>query len=179
MILDSIPIALDTVAVGYIKDTHGLNGEVKVRVESDNPDRFKEGEKLLLFKNGKKKEELVISYTKSTSKFLVVKFIGIDNIERALQLKGGWLAVERDRVPPLEENQFYYFELVGSKCYNGNSFLGKVIGVIEGKGVDFIVVKNKDKEIPIPLNADYLLRVDKMEGKVYLDLPEGFVEICG
>lgn len=58
----------------------------------------------------------------------VVKFADIKNCEQALLLKGKSIAVERDELPPLKKEEYYWSDLIGLTVINTQ---GENLGVID------------------------------------------------
>ena len=62
----------DLLKVGIISSTHGIRGEVKVFPTTDDPQRFKILDRVLL-DNGKEKRELKIQSVKFFKQIVIVK----------------------------------------------------------------------------------------------------------
>ena len=72
--------------VGVISSTHGLKGEVKVFPTTDDVKRFRQLKEVLL-DAGDEKPVLQIEQVKFFKQFVILKFKGIDDIERCHEVK--------------------------------------------------------------------------------------------
>ncbi|MFN8247857.1 MAG: ribosome maturation factor RimM [Ferruginibacter sp.] len=105
-----------------------------------------------------------------------IKLEGINTKEAARKLtpKEVWL----------EENDFEKYaakaapiSLLGFSIIDGEQNLGEIIEVIEQPHQVLCTIMYKGKEALIPVHEASLLKLDKKNRKVYLDLPKGLLEI--
>lgn len=107
-----------------------------------------------------------------------IKLEGIDTkeIARKLTPKEAWL----------EEVDFKKFAakaapiaLLGFSMIDGNTNLGEIIEVIEQPHQILCSILYKGKEALLPVHEANLIKLDKKNKKVYVELPEGLLEIYG
>lgn len=67
--------------------------------------------------------------------------------------------------------------LLGYLLYDNETELGKVVEVIEQPHQVLCVIEYKGKEAYIPVHEESLLKMDKKNKKIFLDLPEGLLDI--
>jgi len=161
----------DFLRVGVITSTHGIRGEVKVFPTTDDINRFKTLKQVIL-DTGKEYLDLEIEGIKLFKQYAILKFKGIDNINDIEKYKGKDLLVTRDNAVKLEEDEYFIYDILGSKVISdeGNE-LGELTEVLTTAANDVYVVKTKEgKEILIPSIEECILNVDteKKEIKVHL-----------
>ncbi|MDU6265653.1 MAG: ribosome maturation factor RimM [Anaerocolumna aminovalerica] len=161
----------DFLRVGVITSTHGIRGEVKVFPTTDDINRFKTLKQVIL-DTGKEYLDLEIEGIKFFKQYAILKFKGIDNINDIEKYKGKDLLVTRDNAVKLEEDEYFIYDILGSKVISdeGNE-LGELTEVLTTAANDVYVVKTKEgKEILIPSIEECILNVDteKKEIKVHL-----------
>ncbi|GAA4653390.1 ribosome maturation factor RimM [Anaerocolumna aminovalerica] len=161
----------DFLRVGVITSTHGIRGEVKVFPTTDDINRFKTLKQVIL-DTGKEYLDLEIEGVKFFKQYAILKFKGIDNINDIEKYKGKDLLVTRDNAVKLEEDEYFIYDILGSKVISdeGNE-LGELTEVLTTAANDVYVVKTKEgKEILIPSIEECILNVDteKKEIKVHL-----------
>lgn len=161
----------DFLRVGVITSTHGIRGEVKVFPTTDDINRFKTLKQVIL-DTGKEYLDLEIEGVKFFKQYAILKFKGIDNINDIEKYKGKDLLVTRDNAVKLEEDEYFIYDILGSKVISdeGNE-LGELTEVLTTAANDVYVVKTKEgKEILIPSIEECILNVDteKKELKVHL-----------
>lgn len=147
--------------VGVISSTHGVRGEVKVYPTTDDVNRFKKLEKVVL-DTGREYIDLEISGVKFFKNLVILKFKGIDNINDIEKYKGKDLLVHREDAVALEENENYVADLIDLKVVTDD---GKVLGylteVMETGANDVYVVETEDgQELLLPAIRDCILDVD-------------------
>ena len=72
--------------VGKVLKPQGRKGEVKVEVITSFPEHF-EKLKTLFVEENRNWKTYPIEYARSTDRFVFIKFIGIDSIDQAEQIK--------------------------------------------------------------------------------------------
>ena len=108
--------------VGKIVNTQGLQGELRVLSVTDfSEERFKKGSKLSIFddKNQFVMEVEIASHRKQKN-FDIVKFKGLYHINDVEKYKGCSLKVAEEDLADLEEDEFYYHEIIGLDVYEGD-----------------------------------------------------------
>lgn len=118
-----------------------------------------------------------ISSTKiKNEKETYIKLDGIDSKEsaRVLVKKEVWL----------NENDFKKFSasaapisLLGFTIINDKKELGEVIEVIEQPHQILCTILLNGKEVYIPIHQDFLEKIDKRNRKLYVNLPEGLLDL--
>lgn len=150
--------------IGQITKTHGVKGEVKVIPLTDDPQRFKKLEKVLI--DG---EERAIEGCKLQSKRVILKIEGINSIEEASRYKNKYLEVHREDAAPLSEGHYYIADLIGCMVFDDNDKeLGKVYDVIETGSNDVYWVKGGEKEVLIPALKDIVINIDVENSRIVI-----------
>lgn len=169
----------DCYQLGYVIKTHGLHGEVSILLDVDFPDAYESMESVFVAYPGSDSlipffvEHIAIQRNKA-----IVKFEEIDTIEQAEDFPKARLFLPVASLPPLEDDQYYYHEIVGFTVEDEQQGpLGIVQDVYESTGQDMIVMQHQEKEVFIPINDDIVRRVDKTQSVVHVNLPEGLLEI--
>ena len=108
------------IEVGRVRRPHGVRGEVRVAAASDNPERFVVGS-VLYARPGRaglagagcgERTRLTIETVRGGSELPIVAFREIQALEEAEGLRGYVLEVRALDLPPLDEDEFYPFDLV-------------------------------------------------------------------
>lgn len=80
-------------------------------------------------------------------------------------------------LPELEDDQYYYHEIIGFEILEDSKPLGAVENIYNFPTQNLIVTTIQENEVLIPIQDDVVLKVDKNEKKVYVSLPEGLLEV--
>ena len=175
----------ETVLVARVLRPHGVRGEVAVEPLTDVAERLAPRSRLLLADGeaaprvvpGLPGELEVVSCRPQKSGFLV-RFAGIDDRDRADLLRGSWFAVPRERVPEPPPGTYYHYELLGCRCRDGGRDLGVVVDLEENGGGLLLIVKDGEREVPVPFVQSFIREIDVAKGTIDLELPPGLLETC-
>lgn len=164
--------------VGKIVNTHGLRGEVRIISVSDfTQDRYKKGQSLVILNNGQVVEEVIINSHRKHKNFDIVSFENKLNINDVERYKGLTLGVSQDYLQQLDDDEFYYHEIIGLSVYVGDQFIGKVKEILElGSNDVWVVQRDKQKDVLIPYIASVVLSVDVKNNKVVVADIEGLID---
>jgi 16S rRNA processing protein RimM len=127
------------IIVAKITSPHGVRGAVKVKSFTEFPDSVAEYSPLYS-KNGQEKFDIEI--LSANEDMLVVKINGVNDRNGAEALRGRDLYADKDLFPELEEDEFYYEDLIGLPVLlqDGQQF-GVVLTVDNYGGGDVVEIK--------------------------------------
>src|SRR5690625_4135696 len=114
--------------IGKIINTHGIQGEVKVKKITDFMERFKIGATVYATNRSNEVIPLIIDSCRQHKNNLLIHFKGYDSIEAVEVLKGMELKIKKEQLTELDEGEYYYHEIIGCQVIATN---GEVIGVID------------------------------------------------
>lgn len=162
--------------VGVISSTHGLKGEVKVFPTTDDADRFKDLQCVIL-DSDKEQKVLEIQGVKFFKQFVILKFKEFNDINEVEKYKGKGLFVTRDQAVPLGEDEYFVADLIGLDVYleDGTEF-GNLTDVMETGANDVYVIKTQQsQEVLVPAIHDCILEVNLKERKMTIHLLDGLM----
>ncbi|QCK13267.1 ribosome maturation factor RimM [Mangrovivirga cuniculi] len=163
--------------LGYITRLHGVQGELQIFIDSDNPEEYSEMESVFVEIDGQLVPFFIESLSVKGNKGIIA-FEDIQTLEEAEKMKGHGLYLPLQALPELTGNQFYYHEIVGFKIIDENQGeLGVVNHIINHPGQDLIVMDFKDSEVLIPVNDVILKGLDRDEKILKVDLPDGLLDV--
>jgi 16S rRNA processing protein RimM len=158
-----------------------VRGEVVVQVLSDVPQRLDPGSELFAVwegRPGRSQRTLVVETYRPHKSGGMVRFAGIADRDQADELRDAWLEVDRSQVPAPEEGTYYWYQLLGCRCFEGEVELGKIVDLVEDGGGLLLIVSDGERQIPIPFVQRFLKSVDVESGRIELELPPGLLEAC-
>lgn len=167
---------LDLISVGEIIKAQGIRGEVKVIPHTDNPKRFGEIRRVYL-KDCAGWRELTIEGYRKFKQFVLLKFLGIDDLTAASSLGRGLLMIPRSERPKLPSGRYYYDQIEGLKVYTiEGKYLGTIDRILETGANDVYIVKDDSREILIPALKSIIKVIDLEQTKMIVDPLPGLVE---
>jgi 16S rRNA processing protein RimM len=168
----------DLVVIARAVRTHGLKGEIVAELLTDFPERFEELEELILVSPSGERTLVQLEDYRFQKDRVVLKLAGCDDVDSAKQHVGYDFAVaDPDRVP-LEEDEFYDWELEGCTVKVGDPSIGQVQSVIKPGGAEILVIADDSgKEQLVPLAAEIVVKVDTAARVILIDPPEGLLDL--
>lgn len=165
--------------VGKIVNTHGIRGEVRVISKTDfAEERYTKGNKLYLFMpDAKEPIELTVASHRVHKNFNLLTFEGYENVNVVEKMKGGILKIREDQLTELEEDEFYFHEIIGCHVFTTDGEeIGKVHEILTPGANDVWVVKGKGgKDILIPYIEQIVKKVDIKEQTIIIEPMEGLL----
>ena len=160
--------------MGKVLVPYGVNGWVKIYSFTEKLESFLTYKKLYLSKDQKNWLEIKIKEIKLHGKTIIAKFSEIADRTQAETYKNYLIGVPKDYLPQLNDNQYYWNDLIGLEVLNLQDVsFGLVDTYIETGANDVIVVKG-DKERLIPYTPMTVLKVDTIKNKIIVDWDESF-----
>ena len=163
--------------VGKIVKTHGLKGEVTLRIDNEQFDEIEELNYFLLDINDKLIPYFVEDITFHSNKSFVL-FQDLKTLEAANQLVGISAYLPLDLLPEKDGNDFYSHEVVDFLVIDEEKGeLGKVQEIIEYPTQSLIQIVINGKEVLIPIHDDIIQDVNREEKKIYIKAPNGLIDM--
>jgi 16S rRNA processing protein RimM len=162
MSLDPISLQEWNLTIGEIVAPFGLAGEVKVRLETDFPERFARLKQVCLRWPTGPTRLLEVEGARLHKGQVLLKLRGITTIDAAETLRNTLVQVRGREAVPLPANEFYIHDLVGCEVVTveGRS-LGKVTSVLRsGAANDVFAIGEGKQEILLPMVRDVVRHVD-------------------
>lgn len=167
---------LDLISVGEIIKAQGVRGEVKVVPLTDNPNRFKQIQRVF-FKGDTGWRELEIESSRKFNEFVLLKFFGIDDLTTANALGRGLIMIPRSERPELSNGQYYYDQIEGLKVFTtGGKYLGAIVRILETGANDVYLVKDGSKETMIPALKSIIKEIDLGQTRMLVEPIPGLLE---
>ena len=160
--------------IGRIVGVHGLKGTVKVFSYAESLSAFNPGS-LILVRNSKNLDKTyVIQWVKLHTKTILLSLKGVDARDMSETLVGSDLFIEKTKLPELEDELYYWFDIIGLSVYTvDEKFIGRIESIIPTGSNDVYVVKNNDNEMLIPGLESVVKEIDLKQKIMRVDLPEG------
>ena len=157
------------IVIGRVGAAHGIQGDLRIIPLTDFPERFDALRGVMVGD-----ELLHVERVKPQGKNVLMRFREYAVREEAQKLTGRLLTVARADAAPLDEGEYYVFDIVGlTVCDEENNELGTVENVIRTGSNDVYAVRAEDgREILIPALRTAVLAIDVPGGRMTVRLPE-------
>ena len=156
------------IPVGKVVADHGLGGTVKFKYYNEDAENFYRYSSLITNKN-ERQAELKLTEVRFSKGFFYLKFEGLNSPEQVSFLINQELFVREEDLPPLENDEYYDYQLIGLHVVNhSGELIGTVSQVIHTGVNDIIVVKGKE-EILVPMVEGLISEIDLKNSLITID----------
>ncbi len=168
----------DCFYLGKIVSKFSFKGEVLVKLDTDDPESFLEMESVFIDMNKNLIPFFIEKSSLQKSNLLRLKFEEITSEEDADRILKKELYLPLSFLPELNDDQFYFHEVIGFKVTDklfGD--VGILKGVNDSTPQALFEIERDGKEILVPVNDDFIDKLDKPNKTLHLDVPEGLIEM--
>ncbi len=158
-----------------IINTHGIKGDVKLESFCDSPDILCDLEKVY-FKEGESFRPAKVLRASIFKNIVIASIEGIDDIDKAIPLKGTVIYADREDFE-LDEGSYFIVDLIGLDVIDiesGEKY-GKVADVINRGASDIYVVNTPQGERMIPAVEEFIKKID-LDSGVYIKTIPGLIK---
>lgn len=163
----------DWVVMGRVAAPFGVKGWIKVQPYSEDPAALMDFESWRVGR-GEQQTNYTVETIQDHGKALVAKLAGVDDRDAAYALRGQEISVAKSALPPPEEGEYYWSDLIGLTVVNREGVeLGKVDSLMESGANDLLVVKGAREHL-IPFVAAFVGKVDLAGARIEVDWGEDY-----
>jgi len=151
-------------AVGRILRPHGVRGELRAEILTDYPDRLQTvfAQHLRTVYVGKEHRPFTLTGVRFHQDVMLLTLKECATRDEADALRGAMVEIPLEDAVPLEEEEYYHFQLIGMQVETeAGDPLGEIVEVFTVPGAnDVIVVHGSRGEILIPAIEDVVIDLD-------------------
>jgi 16S rRNA processing protein RimM len=176
------PAAL--IRIGRITGVHGLRGGLRFRPDYPESESSQSLERIFLADSeadtasaADAREHRITGIAQLGRGTMRVMLEGIVDANLAEPLKGKNVFADESDLPPPEENEFYFRDVIGCEVFLLD---GRRIGIVEeiiATGAnDVFVVREAGKEVLVPVIEDVVKEIDVAAKRVVIDAVPGLLD---
>ncbi len=163
--------------IGVIANTHGLQGELKIKPLTDELDLFFDVENHFYIKYQKEMIDVEINKSYFNKGMIYLKLKGYNHINDVEKFKGSYCVVSVEDLDEPLENEAYYYELIDSEVYSEDGeLLGKVSEILESSAHEILRVENDSRMFLVPFVDAFIKEFDRKQKKLIIKVMEGLYE---
>ncbi|MDF2814159.1 MAG: rRNA processing protein RimM [Paenibacillus sp.] len=163
--------------VGKVANTHGIRGELKIVPLTDFPeDRFAIGSQLTLTDtSGRDNISVEVESARAHKNTYILKLKSFEHINDVEKYKGWMLKINEEQLSDLDEDEYYYHEIVGCQVVSDEGEQLGTVSEILAPGANHVWVVNRPtgKQLLIPVIDDVVLDVNVESKLITVHLMEG------
>lgn len=162
--------------VGRVVKTQGIKGEVRVSSPGKEALAQSRGKTVYLEDPKGNRKAFTVESTRPQRELTVLAFREIKSIEEAQELIGCSVYAEKENLPPLAADEFYWYQLQGLRVEaEDGRFIGILEEVFPTGSNDVFVVRKEGKEILIPATDEVVARINLQEKVMIIHPVEGLL----
>ena len=168
----------DCFYLGKIVKKYSFKGEILVKLDTDQPEIYNNLDAVFI----DLKNNLIPFFIEHSqlhkSELLRIKFEDVITEEDANAIMKCELYLPLELLPKLEGNKFYFHEVIGFKVEDVNfGRVGVIKGINDTTSQSLFEIDRDGIEILIPLNDEFIQKVDRDNKKILVETPEGLIDL--
>ncbi|NNC49090.1 MAG: 16S rRNA processing protein RimM [Flaviramulus sp.] len=168
----------DCFYLGKIVRKYSFKGELLIKLDTDQPNLYENLDALFINVRNSLIPFFIESSQLHKSDLLRVQFEDVNTEADADALLKSEVYLPMEFLPKLEGNKFYFHEIIGFTMQDKNfGEVGKIIGVNDTTAQALFEVENNGKEILIPMNDEFIIKVDRKNKTIFVETPEGLIDL--
>ena len=163
--------------LGKILKPHGVRGLVKLTIEADDPNYYKNLELIYLDISNylvpfRIEEMKIISDNRA-----LCKFENINDRDRAKDISNTKFYIPLSKLPAINDHEFYYHDLIDYYVHDNNlGKLGSIYSIYYTPQI-LLAMKYKNSEVLIPNHPSIVKEINSKDRIIYVSLPDGLLDV--
>lgn len=168
----------DCFQLGHISRLHGFKGEVVAVFDTDRPEAYETLESVFIEDRGELIPFFIDAISRNSKGHFILKLEETDTEEEARSLIGRELWLPLEALPPLQGKQFYFHEVIDFMLMQEGVEIGSCVDILDSSAQPlFKAIDHENREILIPAIDEFIVRIDRENKQIELQLPEGLLEL--
>lgn len=168
----------DCFYLGKIVKKYSFKGELLIKLDTDEPELYADLDAIFIDLRNNLVPFFIEASQFHKSELLRVKFEDVDTEQDADSLLKCDVYLPLDFLPKLEDDKFYFHEIIGFKVEDVNYGTVGIIKSINDSTAQALFEIDKDGiEILIPMNDAFIQKVDKKNKIIVVNTPEGLIDL--
>ena len=168
----------DCFYLGKIVKKYSFKGELLAKLDTDQPDLYDNLEAVFIDLRGNLVPFFIESSQLHKSDLLRLNFEDVNSEADADALIKSELYLPLDLLPKLDGDKFYFHEVIGFTIKDKNfGDVGILRGINDSTAQALFEIDRDGIEILIPMNDEFIDKVDRKNKTIVVDTPEGLIDL--
>jgi len=168
----------DCFYLGRIVRKHSFKGEVVIKLDTDEPELYREMESVFVNLGNNLIPFFIESSLLQKGNQLRVRFENIKNEADADAILKAGIYLPLTSLPKLSGKKFYFHEIIGFQVEDEkHGHIGVITGVNDTTAQPLFEVELGATQILIPMLDEFILKVDRENKTMFLKTPQGLMEM--
>lgn len=143
------------VTLAVVIGAHGVQGELRLKLFTDDLAPYE-----TLDAGGR---PLTLKSVRPGANGAVARFAEIGDRNAAEALRGTALTVPRSALPPLDDGEYYHFDLIGLPCLSDGQAIGSAVAIENFGAGDIVEIERADGgRFMVPVAAAVTIEADRL-----------------
>ncbi len=164
------PVERARLTVGTIIGTHGVQGELKVRLSTDEPEHFATLGQVYIGDEDQPRRLISVRFANDQA---LIRVDGITTPEAGQRVRGQRIRIAGSDAKPLGPDEYFLYQLIGLTAYDPEGAkVGVVTDLMETGAHDVLVISPEHgADILVPNHPQYVTEIDPPRGRLTARLP--------
>jgi 16S rRNA processing protein RimM len=168
---------LKTLELGRITRPHGVQGELKLKLHFEEGASLVQTSHLVLTTTTGETAEYALEKVRRSGKLVIVCLEGVSSRDAAEALRGATVSVDRARLQPLADDEYYLADLVGCRVEAPSGPVGVVEAVRSHPTLDSLMIRTAAGVLlEQPIHDAWVERVSVQEQLIRLSTEDGLID---
>jgi 16S rRNA processing protein RimM len=159
------------IVIGKVVKAFGIRGEIKISPFTESFESFERSGVLVLDES-----PYTVRSVRIHKRAVLATLEGVDTPEKADKLVGSLVKTDEQNLPPKEDDEYYWFELIGMKVSTVDGrYLGEITQITPTGANDVLHVEGAYGEVLLPMVDDIVVTVDLQNNEMTVDPLEGLI----
>jgi 16S rRNA processing protein RimM len=164
--------------LGTIVAKYSFKGELLVKTDSDNINSYTTLKNIFIEIENRLVPYFLQKCLVHKSSLLRIKLDDISDDKTSSGLLKRKIYLPLKFLPSLKGNKFYYHEVIGFDIIDKEiGKVGAIVRINDQTSQHLFEIENKKKRIFIPIHDDLLDKIDRKNKIIYVNLPDGLVDL--
>ena len=164
------PLAQVRLVVGTIIGAHGVRGEAKLRLATDDPEHLKTIKRVWLGDEARPRRLVGVRFHAGNA---LIRLGGVTTPEQVEPLRGLAVRIAGTDARPNEAGEYFLFQLIGLHAHDeSGAAIGTLTDILETGAHDvFVITPESGPDVLLPNHPQFVLEVRPDEGRLTVRLP--------
>lgn len=164
--------------LGKIVKKYSFKGELLAKLDTDEPELYINMDSVLINLRNNLVPFFIESSQLHKSELLRLKFEDVDTEQDADALIKSELYLPLEFLPKLEDDKFYFHEIIGFSIEDKQfGHVGVIKSINDSTAQSLFEIDRDGTEILIPMNDEFIVKVDKPNKTIFVNTPEGLIDL--
>ena len=165
------------VKIGTVVSKHGYKGDIKISLSSNNRDTFPDLKYLFIDLDGCFIPFMIENVRSFSKNVLIVKLKEIRSEDEVNEVIHKNIYVDSAEMESNIDSGFFYNNLINFEVITDSKKIGRIENINSRLPQPVFEIIYDSRKALIPIHEDLIKKIDKKNRIIYLDIPNGLLEI--